>query len=83
MVGKMQSLFPSTRALIIKDSKCPHGQAVKTSPSHGGIWGSIPHGGTKKSYTNVWDFFYQMGNCALYARNFVARTPEIWGGVRL
>ena len=48
MVGKMQSLFPSTRSLIIKDSKCPHGQAVKTSPSHGGIWGSIPHGGTKK-----------------------------------
>ena len=26
----------------------PHGQAVKTSPSHGGIWGSIPHEGTKK-----------------------------------
>ncbi len=30
-------------------SKSPHGQAVKTSPSHGGIWGSIPHGGTKKN----------------------------------
>ena len=30
-------------------TKCPHGQAVKTSPSHGGIWGSIPHGGTKKT----------------------------------
>ena len=57
MVGKMRSLFPSTRALIIKDSKRPHGQAVKTSPSHGGIWGSIPHGGTKKSYTIVWDFY--------------------------
>ena len=28
-------------------SVCLHGQAVKTSPSHGGIWGSIPHGGTK------------------------------------
>ena len=48
MVGKMQSLFPSTRALIIKDSKCPHGQAVKTSPSHGGIRGSIPLGSTIK-----------------------------------
>ena len=26
-----------------------HGQAVKTSPSHGGIWGSIPHGGAKNN----------------------------------
>ena len=26
----------------------PHGQAVKTSPSHGGIWDSISHEGTKK-----------------------------------
>ena len=47
--------------MIIEDSKRPHGQAVKTSPSHGGIWGSIPHGGTKKSYTNVWDFSFPWG----------------------
>ena len=26
----------------------PHGQAVKTSPSHGENWGSIPHGATKR-----------------------------------
>ena len=51
---KDTSLFPSTRSLIFSAQKClkskrPHGQAVKTSPSHGGIWGSIPHGGTKKT----------------------------------
>ena len=49
-------LSPSTRALICFATKCPHGQAVKTSPSHGGIWGSIPHGGTKKS-TRIECFF--------------------------
>ena len=84
MVGKMQSLFPSTRALIIKDSKCPHGQAVKTSPSHGGIWGSIPHGGTTKtSPTRTCFYFTPVGNSTLCVRNYVARTPEHWGGVRL
>ena len=58
MVGKMQSLFPSTRALICFATKCPHGQAVKTSPSHGGIWGSIPHGGTKKALvSSAFSFF--------------------------
>ena len=36
---------------------CPHGQAVKTSPSHGGIWGSIPHGGTKKKQV-LWGLFF-------------------------
>lgn len=35
-------------AIIIKLLKRPHGQAVKTPPSHGGNWGSIPHGATKK-----------------------------------
>ena len=58
MVGKMQSLFPSTRALICFATKCPHGQAVKTSPSHGGIWGSIPHGGTKNLHNLVQVFTY-------------------------
>lgn len=28
---------------------CLHSLAVRTPPSHGGIWGSIPHGGTKES----------------------------------
>ena len=50
---KDTSLFPSTRALICFATKCPHGQAVKTSPSHGGIWGSIPHGGTKNLHNLV------------------------------
>ena len=63
MVGKMQSLFPSTRSLIFSAQKClkskrPHGQAVKTSPSHGGIWGSIPHGGTKNLHNLVQVFTY-------------------------
>ena len=70
--------------LYVKDSKCPHGQAVKTSPSHGGIWGSIPHGGTKKSYTNVWDFLLpQRGIVRFHARNYVARTPEHWADAHL
>ena len=36
-----------------------HGQAVKTSPSHGGIWGSIPHGGAKNNPNRIigWDYF--------------------------
>ena len=55
---KDTSLFPSTRALICFATKCPHGQAVKTSPSHGGIWGSIPHGGTKNLHNFVQVFTY-------------------------
>ena len=55
---KDTSLFPSTRALICFATKCPHGQAVKTSPSHGGIWGSIPHGGTKNLHKLVQVFTY-------------------------
>ena len=51
-------LSPSTRALICFATKCPHGQAVKTSPSHGGIWGSIPHGGTKNLHNLVQVFTY-------------------------
>ena len=55
---KDTSLFPSTRALICFATKCPHGQAVKTSPSHGGIWGSIPHGGTKNLHNLVQVFTF-------------------------
>ena len=66
MVGKIHSLFPSTRSLIIKDSKRPHGQAVKTSPSHGGIWGSIPHGGTKKPAQIVQVLFVIYSNSFVY-----------------
>ncbi len=90
MVGKMQSLFPSTRALICFATKRPHGQAVKTSPSHGGIWGSIPHGGTKKNtryecffIIHFYSSFIPRGICTLCVRNFVARTPEHWAGAHL
>ena len=68
------------------NSKRPHGQAVKTSPSHGGIWGSIPHGGTKKN-THIECFFHSsftpMGNGTLRVRNYVARIPEHWAGASL
>ena len=45
-------------------SKSPHGQAVKTSPSHGGIWGSIPHGGTKNLHNlvQVFTFYFLVLN---------------------
>jgi hypothetical protein len=37
--------------------KRPRGQAVKTSPSHGGIRGSIPRGATKKTQERFLVFF--------------------------
>ena len=39
----------------------PHGQAVKTSPSHGGIWGSIPHEGTKKGSRSCFFLYLDRG----------------------
>ena len=37
---------------------CLHGQAVKTSPSHGENWGSSPHGGAiKKLFVQTKSFF--------------------------
>ena len=65
--------------LYVKDSKCPHGQAVKTSPSHGGIWGSIPHGGTKKSYTNVWDFLLPQGALCVSTHATMLHEPQNTG----
>ena len=59
--------------------KCPHGQAVKTSPSHGGIWGSIPHGGTKKSYTSVWDFFLPNGALCVIRTQLRCTNPRTSG----
>ena len=41
---------------IIRVLMRPHGQAVKTLPSHGGNWGSIPHGATKTHFQS--GFFY-------------------------
>ena len=72
MVGKMQSLFPSTRALICFATKSPHGQAVKTSPSHGGIWGSIPHGGTKNLHNLVQVFYLLLLHSYLFTPWLIA-----------
>ena len=45
--------------LIALGNTWPHGQAVKTLPSHGKNWGSIPHGATIKKYVDeVGVFFY-------------------------
>ena len=75
--------------MIIEDSKRPHGQAVKTSPSHGGIWGSIPHGGTKKilhisvGFLLINFSLIPWGICTPCVRGFATRTPEHWAGVSL
>ena len=78
MVGKMQSLFPSTRALICFATKRPHGQAVKTSPSHGGIWGSIPHGGTKNP-TLVCGIFPFHGELCVLRMQLCCTNPRTLG----
>ena len=45
----------------------PHGQAVKTPPSHGGNWGSIPHGATKKTHDDfVVCFLFYIRPCISY-----------------
>ena len=36
---------------------CLHGQAVKTSPSHGENWGSSPHGGAIALQSKDWSVF--------------------------
>ena len=79
MVGKIHSLFPSTRSLIIKDSKRPHGQAVKTSPSHGGIWGSIPHGGTRNPTRMCGIFFYPRGALCVSTHATMLHEPQNTG----
>ena len=44
-----------------------HGQAVKTSPSHGENWGSSPHGGASIVHANAWTIFLCMESCAAHA----------------
>ena len=53
-------IFPADMLqLIALGNTWPHGQAVKTLPSHGKNWGSIPHGATIKKYVDeVGVFFY-------------------------
>ncbi len=46
-------IFPADMLqLIALGNTWPHGQAVKTLPSHGKNWGSIPHGATKRKHVD-------------------------------
>ena len=47
-LAKYKKICYHKQADFDNDKKWPHGQAVKTLPSHGRICGSIPHGATKK-----------------------------------
>ena len=47
-LAKYKKICYHKQADFDNDKKRPHGQAVKTLPSHGRICGSIPHGATKK-----------------------------------
>ena len=47
-LAKYKKICYHKQADLDNDKKRPHGQAVKTLPSHGRICGSIPHGATKK-----------------------------------
>ena len=55
--------------LLSSVDRRPHGQAVKTSPSHGEISGSIPLGATRR--IAVYKFF-------LIDRYFCARLRKIY-----
>ena len=50
-LAKYKKICYHKQADFDNDKKRPHGQAVKTLPSHGRICGSIPHGATKKETT--------------------------------
>lgn len=50
-LAKYKKICYHKQADFDNDKKRPHGQAVKTLPSHGRICGSIPHGATKKYST--------------------------------
>ena len=60
-LAKYKKICYHKQADFDNDKKRPHGQAVKTLPSHGRICGSIPHGATKKrnnTTCGVASFFY-------------------------
>ena len=52
-LAKYKKICYHKQADFDNDKKRPHGQAVKTLPSHGRICGSIPHGATKKRTTSL------------------------------
>ena len=55
------------KLISITIKKRPHGQAVKTLPSHGRICGSIPHGATKKNASFEAFFLCNFLNIAKYS----------------
>ena len=60
-LAKYKKICYHKQADFDNDKKRPHGQAVKTLPSHGRICGSIPHGATKKiQHHLVWCCIFLM-----------------------
>ena len=57
-LAKYKKICYHKQADFDNDKKRPHGQAVKTLPSHGRICGSIPHGATKKKNDIPWMSFF-------------------------
>ena len=60
-----------------------HGQAVKTSPSHGENWGSSPHGGARSPTRIRYDlgrgFFYPIGIEGACGKGGMGRFTESYG----
>ena len=61
---------PTPASIITLKLKWPHGQAVKTSPFHGGIPGSSPGGVTKK-YGSI----AQLGERLPYKQDVIGSSP--------
>ena len=57
-LAKYKKICYHKQADFDNDKKRPHGQAVKTLPSHGRICGSIPHGATKKKTPTIVGVFF-------------------------
>ena len=76
-LAKYKKICYHKQADFDNDKKRPHGQAVKTLPSHGRICGSIPHGATKKmQYHTRWYciFLYALSGTT---RQLVCRRSSI------
>ena len=75
-------IFPADMLqLIALGNTWPHGQAVKTLPSHGKNWGSIPHGATIKKYVDeVGVFFYACPSGKRRGMSFYAAVRQFAAG---
>ena len=72
-LAKYKKICYHKQADLDDDKKRPHGQAVKTLPSHGRICGSIPHGATKKKTPTIVGVFFLQPLQGTYAANYVCR----------